>query len=149
MRDGALREQSSSVVRIPQAYLANTDKCSIRVRIVSDDEAWITIKSSHVGMSRGEFEYAVPVGDTSELFALRHSAMIDKNRYFVPIGNTIWEVDGLLRDNAGLVIAEVELGRTDQAIERPAWLGNEVTDDRRYFNSQLARHPYCDWSVNT
>lgn len=146
VRNTDWRAQSQSVVHIRQAYLANTDKCSIRVRIVADDKAWITLKSSQVGITRSEFEYEVPVSEAGELLLLRQSAMIDKNRHFVPIGDIVWEVDEFQGDNAGLVIAEVELASADQTIDRPAWLGDEVTNDRRYFNSQLARRPYPSWS---
>ena len=149
VRNADWRKQSVSVMRIRQAYLANTDTCSIRVRIVSDDVAWITIKSTQVGTTRSEFEYVVPASDADQLFALCQNATIEKNRHIVPIGDLVWEIDEFLGDNAGLVIAEVELASADQAIDRPAWLGEEVSNDRRYFNSQLSRHPYRDWPDNS
>lgn len=96
-------------------------------------------------MSRYEWEKEIPAEEASQLIALCESGLIDKTRYIVPYGDHTFEVDVFHGDNEGLVIAEVELGSEDEEFQRPAWLGKEVTGDRRYYNSMLIRHPYKMW----
>ncbi|HEX3440924.1 MAG TPA: CYTH domain-containing protein [Pseudolabrys sp.] len=121
-----------------QAYLASTDKASIRVRIVDDAEAVITLKSAGSGTSRSEFEYSIPVADARELMKLRRGRVIEKSRYTVAAGRLKWEIDAFGGDLAGLVIAEIELASADSAFDRPLWLGREITGDKRYYNDSLA-----------
>ena len=123
-----------------QGYLSTTEKCSVRVRL-ADDRAWITIKSAVSGIERGEFEYAVPVEDAQDMLDnLCEGTLIEKTRHFVEHGGHTWEVDEFAGDNAGLVVAEVELASADEAFEAPDWLGEEVSGERRYYNASLASH---------
>ena len=131
--------------RIVQGYL-NRDKArTVRVRIAGND-AFLTIKGVSIGATRVEFEYPVPLADAEAMLALCDGPLIDKVRRRVPFGGLIWEVDEFAGDNAGLVVAEVELSSEDQAFDLPPWVGEEVTHDARYFNSNLAIRPYSRWT---
>jgi adenylate cyclase len=106
----------------------------------------LTIKGISVGARRDEYEYEIPRDDASRLLdTLCKRPLIEKVRHTLVVGDHSWEVDVFEGDNAGLVVAEVELTAEDEAFERPVWLGDEVTDDPRYFNSNLVGHPYKDW----
>lgn len=138
--------KTSAGVRLSQGYL-NRDKArTVRVRIAGD-AAFLTVKGISQGATRAEFEYAIPLDDARQLLALCDGPLIDKTRYVIAHQGTTWEVDEFWGDNAGLVVAEVELQSEDQPFARPPWLGAEVTHDARYFNSSLASHPYCQWRV--
>ena len=127
-----------------QGYL-NRDKArTVRVRIAGD-AAFLTIKGLSVGATRTEFEYAIPLADAQALLALCDGPLIYKTRYVLAHQGTTWEVDEFAGDNAGLVVAEVELASEAQAFDKPEWLGAEVTQDARYFNSSLASHPFGQW----
>jgi adenylate cyclase len=132
------KQGASRVRRLKQAYLTINDKLSIRVRIEGTAAA-LTIKSASAGRQRAEYEYAIPLADAEFLMRQREGSVIAKTRYLVPVGELTWEVDVFEGDNAGLVIAEIELDRVDRQFDRPAWIGNEVTNDRRYYNADLAR----------
>ena len=134
----------SRVRHLKQAYLTNNDKLSIRVRI-DGTAAALTIKTASAGRQRAEYEYAIPHTDAESLMRQREGSVIAKTRHIVPVGQLAWEVDVFEGDNAGLVIAEIELDRVDRQFERPAWVGNEVTNDRRYYNADLARVPFRQW----
>jgi adenylate cyclase len=128
-----------------QGYL-NRDKArTVRVR-VAGEQAFLTIKGVTTGATRAEFEYPIPVADAEQLLALCDGPLIEKVRHIVQVDGTCWEVDEFLGDNAGLVVAEVELQAEDQPFARPPWLGAEVTHDARYYNSNLATHPYRHWT---
>jgi len=129
---------------IAQGYLASSPMTSVRVRLL-DDRGFLTIKGNSAGTTRTEFEYEIPVAEARELLELCEHALIRKVRYLVEFAGTRWEVDEFQDENAGLVIAEVELESEDQLFARPPWLGLEVTHDVRYFNFSLARHPFCEW----
>lgn len=131
-------------VRIAQGYLSTTPDSTVRVRL-SGNDAWLTIKGRSTGATRLEFEYPVPASDAQQLLALCQAGRIDKTRYKVPVGAHVWDVDVFHGDNDGLVVAEVELGDEQEAFVRPAWLGDEVTDDPRYFNSALSERPFSRW----
>lgn len=129
-----------------QGYL-NRDKArTVRVR-VAGEVAFLTIKGVSVGATRAEFEYPIPLADAEALLALCEGPLIEKTRHVLTHAGTVWELDVFAGDNAGLVVAEVELLSEDQAFVRPGWLGAEVTQDVRYFNSNLAAHPYCRWTT--
>jgi CYTH domain-containing protein len=126
----------------------------VRVRIAGDgprgdgraNRAFLTIKGPSNGSSRAEYEYPIPVQDAEELLqTLCDRPWIDKMRYRIPVGDLIWEVDEFLGENAGLVLAEVELTAADQVVDLPAWIGEEVTADPKYYNSSLVRLPYSQW----
>lgn len=130
--------------RICQGYM-NRDKLrTVRVRIAGD-AAFLTIKGRTQGATRAEFEYAIPLSDAQALLSLCEGPLIDKRRHHVKVGGLLWEVDEFLGDNAGLVVAEIELDDEGQVFEAPSWLGAEVSHDPRYFNSNLARHPFRSW----
>jgi adenylate cyclase len=130
-----------------QAYLANTTRCSIRVR-VADSEAWLSVKAMTPGVSRAEYEVAIAVDDATAMMQdLREGAIVEKWRHIVPHEGHEWEIDEFLGDNAGLVIAEIELESEDEVFVRPQWLGGEVTHDPRYYNFRLASHPFNRWAA--
>lgn len=132
-------------VLLRQGYLsANPDRI-VRVRI-EGESAMLTIKGRSVGATRGEWEYPIPLADAKVfLDSLCERPIIEKKRYRIPYEGMTWEVDEFLGDNAGLVVAEIELESEDQAFARPEWIGEEVTQDARYFNSSLLRNPYSSW----
>ncbi len=127
-----------------QAYLNRDPARTVRVRI-DGEQAFLTIKGRSVGATRSEFEYAIPVADAQALLALADGPAVEKRRHLVPMGELVWEIDEFLGANAPLVVAEIELPREDQPFERPAWVGEEVTQDPRYFNSALAARPFSTW----
>jgi adenylate cyclase len=131
-------------VRLTQGYLSRDKERTVRVRIAGD-KAFLTIKGVPRGATRAEFEYAIPVSDAEQLLKLSDGPIIEKNRHLLVHDGSTWEVDEFLGDNAGLVLAEIELTSEDQSFSRPPWLGTEVTHDLRYYNSSLAAHPYLEW----
>lgn len=131
-------------IRLRQGYLNRDKDRTVRVRIAGND-AFLTVKGRTTGTTRAEFEYAIPLADAEQLLALCDGPLIDKIRRVVVHQGSQWEVDEFLGDNAGLVVAEIELQSEDQAFARPDWLGQEVSADTRYFNSSLATHPYGKW----
>jgi adenylate cyclase len=143
--DESWRTAVSRTRRIRQGYLSNNGVSSVRVRCAGDDRAFLTIKSAEQGARRQEFEYTIPVADAEALLALCEGNIVEKLRHDVLHGGLTWEVDEFLGANQGLVIAEVELARVDQVIDRPAWLGSEVTSEQRYYNAGLARRPFNSW----
>jgi adenylate cyclase len=130
---------------IRQAYLAKNGRLSVRIRIDGTDQAMLTLKTVEAGIERHEYEYPIPVADAEELLLRREGAVITKVRHLVPMGDLTWEIDVFEGENAGLVIAEVELDRADRPFDRPEWIGNEVTEDRRYSNADLAKLAYSRW----
>lgn len=136
--------RQANPVRFSQGYLNRDPERTVRVRLAGE-QASITIKGITKGISRVEFEYAIPVADAEQLLKLCQGPIIQKARHVVVHQGTTWEVDEFFGDNTGLVVAEFELDNEHQSFERPDWLGVEVTDDPRYFNSNLAAHPYSSW----
>ncbi len=131
--------------RLTQGYLSHDPRATVRLR-VQGDRAWLTIKGKTHGASRSEFEYPIPTADAHDMLKeMCPQGVIDKTRYRIQVGEHVWEVDEFHGDNQGLVVAEVELDSEDQPFERPPWLGEEVTDDPRYYNSALSRTPYGQW----
>lgn len=128
-----------------QGYLNSAKERTVRVRTI-DDKGFLTIKGLTVGATRLEYEYEIPHAEATEMLdALCEKPIIDKNRYKVEFAGLTWEVDEFFGENQGLVVAEVELESEDQAFERPSWVGEEVTGDPRYFNSNLIKHPFTKW----
>jgi CYTH domain-containing protein len=127
-----------------QGYLNRDKNRTLRVRLAGT-QAYLTIKGITVGASRVEFEYPIPVADAEQMLALCDGPLVEKIRHRIFYENTCWEVDAFLGANAGLVVAEVELTDEEQAFARPPWLGQEVTTDPRYYNANLAVHPYQSW----
>lgn len=123
---------------IRQAYLAR-GTAQVRVRILDDRKARLTVKSGKAGLERDEFEYDIPLSDAEAMLALRTGEVIAKRRYRLPAGEGLtWEVDVFGEGQDGLVLAEIELPAKDASFARPDWLGNEVTGDPRYSNAALA-----------
>ncbi len=128
-----------------QGYLSTAKERTVRVRTI-DDKGFLTIKSITVGASRAEYEYEIPAADANAMLSnLCEKPLIEKNRYKIAHAGLTWEVDEFFGDNDGLVVAEVELTSEDQKIDRPAWVGEEVSSDPRYFNSNLTKNPYKNW----
>lgn len=129
-----------------QGYLSTSKERSVRVRR-GGARGYLTIKGEMIGATRSEYEYEIPVVDADEMLeVLCEQPLIKKRRYLVEHAGLTWEIDEFLNENIGLVVAEVELKREDQPIERPTWVGQEVTDDPRYLNANLIRHPYREWA---
>ena len=131
--------------RLRQGYLS-TEGATVRVR--SDGaRGWLTIKGPRTGISRGEFEYEIPLADAHQLLdTLCRRPLIEKVRHTFDHAGHTWEVDVFEGENAGLVVAEIELEREDETFARPDWLGEEVSEDARYTNSRLGQNPYQTWS---
>lgn len=128
-----------------QGYLAASEHCSIRIRR-TDHDAQINIKSATLGISRTEFEYRVPIADADIMLGtLCGTRTLEKTRHHVHHAGHEWEIDEFHGANAGLVVAELELSAVDEAFAQPAWLGEEVSADTRYYNSCLVEHPYSRW----
>lgn len=148
----AWRESAHDVVPMAQGYINDMgamdrgeQKASVRIRI-QGDTAFLNLKSRELGATRQEFDYAIPVADARALLVLCVGGVIDKRRHYVKHEGHLWEVDEFLGDNAGLVVAEIELDRADEAFVKPAWAGKQVTDAARYYNLALASRPYSQWS---
>jgi CYTH domain-containing protein len=146
VRDDSYKSLAYGSSRIRQGYICSERGRTVRIRI-RDDRAYITIKgpSLNGGLTRYEFEQEIPFDDAEKLMTLCDPGIIDKTRWLVKSGRHTFEVDEFHGDNEGLVVAEVELAAEDEAFEKPHFIGNEVTGDRRYYNSQLRRNPFKLW----
>lgn len=146
----AWRDQTDEGVRYRQGYLTSLapggeGRASIRVRM-QGDAAYLNIKSATLGIRRQEFEYPIPAADAKAMLDdLCVGAVIEKTRYHVTCQDHVWEIDVFHGDNAGLIVAELELADEQEVFTRPEWLGEEVSEDTRYYNVCLAEHPYKDW----
>ena len=143
---GDYKSLAVSHSRIRQGYICSSRGRTVRVRL-RDDQGYLTIKgpSLNGGLSRYEFEKEISVDEALSLLCLCEPGMVDKIRWLVPVGKHVFEVDEFFGDNEGLVVAEVELAEETEDFERPAFLGMEVTGDRRYYNSSLRANPYKKW----
>jgi len=131
--------------RYRQGYLSTVKERTVRVRTIAD-KGYLTVKGVSEGIARAEFEYEIPIDEANALLdGLCKRPLIEKERYKISHGHHIWEVDEFFGDNAGLIVAEVELESEDQAFETPEWVGREVSDDPRYFNANLIANPYRNW----
>ncbi len=128
-----------------QGYLNTSGGRTVRVRTIGD-KAFLTIKGSTSNATRLEYEYEIPFKDGSEMLEkLCISSIVEKMRHTIPFAGFLWEVDEFLGENTGLVFAEIELEHADQTFTTPPWIGEEVTDNPRYYNSNIARVPYSQW----
>ncbi len=145
---GDFKAAAYKAVRITQGYLSSNPERTVRVRI-RGDKGFLTIKgiSNASGAARFEWEKEIPVDEAKSLLELAEPGVIDKTRYLVKNtdGKHTWEVDEFYGDNAGLTVAEVELEDENEPFDKPAWLGEEVTGNPKYFNSMLVKHPYKNW----
>ena len=144
--EGDYKSLSISHSRIVQGYICSGRGRTVRVRL-RDEKGYLTIKgpSRNGGLSRYEFEKEITKDEALSLMTLCEPGIIDKVRWLVPMGAHTYEVDEFFGDNAGLVVAEVELGSEDEAYEGAPFLGQEVTGDRKYYNSSLRTYPYKEW----
>ena len=144
--DESWREAASAGMRYRQGYLSTDPSNSVRVR-VSGDKAWLTIKSATIGVTRHEYEYEIPAADGHGILdGLCVKPLIEKTRFIVQHDGHVWEVDVFEGDNAGLVVAEIELGSADEEFTVPEWASEDVSGDVRYYNQRLVEHPYSSWS---
>lgn len=145
VRSDAWRDEVQSRELLRQGYLSSGSRCSIRARIAGE-QAWLNLKAKRSGMTRLEFEYPIPLTDADDILReLCDGPLLEKYRHLVARAPYVWEVDEFLGDNAGLIVAEIELPDEAAPFERPDWLGAEVTEDQRYYNFNLASHPYTQW----
>ncbi len=127
-----------------QGYLQRDKQCTVRIR-VAGDRGFLTVKGVSEGISRAEFEYEIPLADAQQLLLLCSGPLIEKYRRKITYMGNLWEVDEFLGDNSGLVVAEIELESVAQEFAKPDWIGEEVTHDQRYYNSNLSAHPFKQW----
>jgi len=146
VKSDAYKEEAFQETRIIQGFLNTHKDRTVRVRL-KGESGFLTVKglSSKNGLSRFEWEKEITKDDALELLNLCEPGVIDKIRYEIKAGNHIFEVDEFFGDNAGLIIAEIELEHENETFETPTWLGNEVTGQIKYYNSQLSRQPYKTW----
>jgi adenylate cyclase len=131
---------------IAQGYLSSVPERAVRVRI-KGEKGYLTIKgkTNETGLSRFEWEKEIPVTEAKELLQLCEKGVIEKIRYEIQVGQHVFEVDEFYGENEGLIMAEVELQSESEIIEKPIWLGEEVTNDSRYYNSYLSKNPFKNW----
>ena len=143
---GEYKSKAFKKHRIVQGYLSSVAERVVRVRL-KDEKAYLTVKSTVGGseFTRYEWEQEIPLNDGEAMLKFCEPSIIEKIRYLIKNGNHIFEVDEFQGDNEGLVLAEIELNAENEAFEQPDWLGEEVTQDIRYYNSYLSKHPYIKW----
>lgn len=146
VRSKRFKEEATSATRIVQGFLNTAPERTVRVRI-KGEKGYLTVKgkSDSTGMSRYEWEKEIPVTEAEELLRLCEKGVIEKTRYEIVCGRHVFEVDEFEGENKGLIVAEIELLTEEDVFERPGWLGDEVTGDSRYYNSQLSKKPYTSW----
>ncbi|ODT57244.1 MAG: adenylate cyclase [Paludibacter sp. 47-17] len=146
VRSDAYKPEAFRQSEIRQGYIASGNGRTVRVRI-KNDKGFLTIKgpSADGGLSRYEWEHEIPLHEARELMLLCEPGIVHKTRYEVRAGELIFEIDEFYGDNEGLVIAEIELPSADTPFTTPAWLGTEVTGNRKYYNAQLRKNPYKSW----
>ena len=127
-----------------QGYILVDPNKTIRVR-TTDTKAWLTIKGITVGASRLEYEYEIPLNEGTELLDNFAEAELEKTRYEITHEGKLWEVDVFEGDNNGLVMAEIELETETESFKTPHWINKEVTEDKKYYNSNLTKNPFKDW----
>jgi len=142
------KQEAFSKKRIKQGYLCSVPERTVRVR-TKGDRGFLTIKgaSSASGMSRFEWEKEIAVDEAEKLLLLCEKGIIDKTRYEVKFKGHVYEIDEFYGENAGLLMAEIELLSETETFEKPSWLGQEVTMNTKYYNSYLSIHPFKDWKV--
>jgi adenylate cyclase len=146
IKNHSFKTEAFTKNHIAQGYLSSLAERTVRVRIKAN-KGYLTIKgmTNETGMSRFEWEKEIPVDEAKSLLLLCEKGTIDKTRYEVQVGNHTYEVDEFYGENQGLIIAEIELQSEEEAFEKPDWLGQEVTNDKRYYNSYLSLNPYINW----
>lgn len=136
--------KTGRAIKMEQGYLTIESRKVVRVR-VAGKKAYLTIKGNHVGITRDEFEYEIPLNDAKQLLKMCVGNTIQKTRFMEKIGGKLWEVDVFEGVNKGLVVAEIELENEDEEFIKPIWLLDEVSTDMRYSNNNLSKLPYSEW----
>lgn len=148
LKNNSWRDHYIKKMEFRQGYLSVSPDCTIRVR-VSDDEGWMTVKGKARNITRSEFEYIIPKADAENmLLEFAAENIIEKVRYFIDYKGSEWIVDEFFGRNRGLVLAEIELSSENVIYEKPAWIGEDVSNDYRYCNSNLSQKPYSKWEKN-
>ena len=145
LKDDSWKELSDQGTAYSQGYLMGSKQASVRIRI-QGNKAFLNIKSATIDITRQEFEYEIPLDEATEMLeSLCDKPLIKKTRFHLKNENHLWEIDVFEGDNKGLIVAEIELSDKDEVFTKPDWLGKEVSDDARYYNTCLVKHPYKDW----
>lgn len=146
VKNNSFKNEAFKKIHIKQGFLNSDKERTVRVRL-TDSQGFLTVKglSGNNGLSRFEWEKEISKTDAEALFELCEKGLIEKTRHLVEIGNHIFEIDEFFGDNEGLIIAEIELNHTTELFKKPAWLGEEVTGNIKYYNSQLSKQPYKTW----
>lgn len=146
LKNSGWKKSADDGMAYSQGYLVGSKKSSVRVRI-QGDRAFLNIKSATIDITRQEFEYEIPFDEATEMLnTLCEKPLISKTRYHLKNEKHVWEIDVFSGDNDGLVVAEIELSDKDEFFEKPGWLGDEVSDDERYYNVNLGKHPFKEWN---
>jgi len=147
VKNESYKKESYKKSYIKQGFLNSNKERTVRVRII-DDRAFITVKgkSNSAGTIRFEWEKEIPVNEAKELLLLTEKTAIEKYRYYIKSGHHIFEVDEFLSDNAGLVVAEIELHSENEHYTKPAWIASEVTGQVKYYNASLSNIPFKLWA---
>ena len=146
LKNSSWKELVDEGMAYSQGYLVGSNAASVRVRI-QGKRAFLNIKSATIDISRQEFEYEIPLEEATEMLeTLCEKPLITKTRHLLKNENHVWEIDVFSGDNEGLTVAEIELNDKDEYFEKPEWLGDEVSDDARYYNVSLVKHPFKDWN---
>ncbi|HEX9152262.1 MAG TPA: CYTH domain-containing protein [Flavobacterium sp.] len=146
VKDDSFKTAAFTQNHIAQGYLSSVPERTVRVRL-KGEKGFLTIKgiSNESGLSRFEWEKEIPAEEAKKLLLLCEKGVIDKTRFEVKSGDHVYEVDVFYGENEGLIIAEIELSSETETFEKPSWLGQEVTNDKRYYNSYLSKNPYKNW----
>jgi len=142
----SFKKNASYAQEIRQGYLSIDEQKVVRLRTL-DDKGFITIKSKVTDFTRNEFEYEIPKDEAIEMMHTLCPGLLEKTRYVVSFEEMKWEVDEFFNENQGLILAEIELESENQSFEKPSWLGKEVTQDYRYYNAYLSKHPFRKWGA--
>lgn len=146
LKDDSWKNLAGEGIKYSQGYLVGSKHASVRVRI-QGKKSFLNIKSATIDITRQEYEYEIPLADAMEMLeTLCEKPLISKTRYHLKHENHVWEIDVFDGENNGLVVAEIELTDKDDVFSKPKWLGNEVSDDARYYNTCLVKHPFKKWS---
>lgn len=143
LKSDAWRDRAQGVT-YRQGYLSTVPERTVRVRIAGD-EAFLTVKGRNVKNTRLEFEYAIPMADAEAMLKLCDGPLVEKTRYDISHAGKTWQVDEYFGENQGLILAEVELSSESEQPDIPDWIGEEVSGDARYYNSNLAKNPFSSW----
>lgn len=144
IKNTRFKENISQKHEMKQGYLSTEPNHVVRIRTL-DGKGFITIKGENSGITRSEFEYEIPQQDVLEMMETMCTTLIEKFRYIVYYGGMKWEIDEFFNDNEGLMLAEIELDDEKQDFERPSWLGEEVSNNEKYYNAYLINYPYKTW----